>query len=226
MVSVKRLAICFMVFAMVFSSTVFGEVSDATKLNELGIVKTNELSSNLSTPVKKVDAYMSFIRLIGFESIAKKYNGKLIYKDSKSFPSDKAAAINYSRYNKELSLWIKKGDVFSCNSTITIEEYMRHLLKALGYQQGKDYSDILLFSKGIGLISEADVKIGKKSVTTGDFYRITINSLRTKRKDGKVFSVFLSEKKILSDSVVKKYKLNDPDSDLENFDIEAEEGGE
>lgn len=200
---------------------------NAEKLSAAGIVKVNLNSVNetyLKKPMKKIDAYLIYIKLKGLEKSAKAYKGRKTFKDISSVSKACQPTVNYAVNYPALG-WIAKNNTFAPNSTLTVRQYTRYMLDVLGYRYGTDYSSsaILTLGSKLHIINEGDIKNPDRVLNIGDAYRITVASLSATGRDKKILSNSLCDKKILNKNTVNKYKLNDPDSDIETVEMDIEE---
>jgi hypothetical protein len=202
-------------------------VSDLDKLVHLGIVKESERKKikNIQAPIKKLDAYILFLRLSGLEGKAKSFKGKATYKDSKNVAKEYIPYLNYSKANPHLG-WDKNSANFFPDSTLTIKEFTKYMLDVLGYKQNIDYlaEEQLDFAKKIYLLTEEDVLRANSKLTLKDTYRIILASMKVFTKDQQLFSSVLIKKKIVNSKFVQQYNLHisTEESKVETHEIEME----
>jgi hypothetical protein len=210
---IKRIGIMVLLLTLFFQqqSILAAKVSDTDILVELGVIKAAEkkIIKNVNAPIKKVDAYVQFIRLKGLDNQAKAFKGKASYKDIKLVSKTYVPYVNYSKAHPELG-WDNKEANFNPNSPITYKHFISAMLNALSYKEGTDYvkGGQLEFAKEIMLISDTDVKNGAKNITIKDAHRISVSTLKTFAKNEKLYSQILIEKKVFLTKTVQKHSLH------------------
>jgi hypothetical protein len=211
----KRLGILVVALLLFFHSYVpsfqAAKVSNTDILVELGLIKATEKKTikNVNSAIKKLDAYVLFIRLKGLDNQAKAFKGKTTYKDIKLVNKTYVPYVNYSKAHPELG-WDKKEANFSPNTAVTYSDFVSAMLQALAFKEGTDYikGGQLEFAQEIMLITATDVKNGGKVIAIKDAHRIALSTLKTFTKSDKLYSQQLIEKKIILATTVKKHGLN------------------
>ncbi|EMI09549.1 hypothetical protein [Anoxybacillus gonensis] len=225
--------VCLTIFALFTFQGTYTKAntdSDLNKLVELGIVKENEKQKikNVNEPMKKIDAYILYIRLAGLESKAKSFRGKNTYKDIKQIPKEYVPYVNYAKANPKLG-WDKKSDTFQPRATLTIKEFTKYMLDLLGYIPDRDYlaEEQMEFAQSIYLLSKQEVERANSKLTIKDAYAMILKAMKVFNKQGQLFSTVLENKKIVNGDVVKKYNLHisseETNAETKEIDMEVEE---
>lgn len=226
-------SVCLAVLTLFTFSTVRTSAnieSDVNKLVELGIIKENEKKrmKNVNDPMKKIDAYILYIRLAGLENKAKSFRGKNTYKDINQVPKEYVSYVNYAKANPKLG-WDKKSDSFEPRSTLTIKEFTKYMLDLLGYIPDRDYlaEEQMEFAQSIYLLSKKEAERANSKLTVKDAHAIILKAMKVFNKQGELFSAVLESKKIVNSDAVKKYNLHisseETNAETKEIDMEVEE---
>lgn len=158
------------------------EMKAAAFLNENDILQGAKEDGDLllGNAMKKQNAVVLLSRLLGDEELAKNYPVE---------DEDMYSDVNDPYYNAYLA-WAKADGTFvgndegefGFNRDITVEEFAKVLVTALGYEQDVDFEweETLEFAKELGIIPEGAEGI----ITRGTIALMTVETLKVEIKDG------------------------------------------
>lgn len=125
-------------------------LDQAFALKSIGLFKGSNQGFELEREATRLEALILFLRLIGEERQALAYTGKHPFADVPVWPGDAANRYVAYAYNKGYTKGISNNR-FGAALSVTGEQYMTFVLRALGYKDGADFSWAASLEKGTEL---------------------------------------------------------------------------
>ncbi|HYF84149.1 MAG TPA: Ig-like domain-containing protein [Clostridia bacterium] len=198
----KKILALVLAFAMIFSSmtTAFADTTattsaaigaDAAALKTMGVLQgdnsTGVTPEYLAKETTRMQAAIMFLRLKGLEDEAMAFTGAANFADAGTMTWTQGKAIMaYLKANPQLGWVGADAGKFNPLETITVNQYYKVMLEALGYKQTTtevvgdfSWSDVMTFAASKGLVKVADVT----KFTNNDVAIATIEALKTNVKE-------------------------------------------
>lgn len=193
----KKILALLLAFAMMFSTitvafadTAIGAEAEALKImgvlqgeNSLGVTP-----EYLAKETTRMQAAIMYLRLKGLEEEAMAFTGTDNFADADTMKwAEGKAIMGYLKANPQLG-WVGADfGKFEPFTTITVQQYYKVMLEALGYKQNTAevvgdfaWTEVMEFAASKGLVKVADVE----KFTNNDLAIATIEGLKTNVKDG------------------------------------------
>lgn len=188
----KRVLPLVIVLSMLFSFSVFADTGSVDTLNKLDIVKGDSTGFNLEGELKRSEAAVVIIRLLGKEDEVLKnsemYAVKAIFNDVE--PSDWFAP--YVGYAVQEGIIDGFADhTFLPNHSVTEKAMVKLVLSVVGYEYNKDYRWDNIYQKAFefGIFTDESYKTKIRdniAYTRGDAFDLTRTVLESKVKGKEV----------------------------------------
>ncbi len=192
----KKILALLLAFAMMFSSitVAFADATttigtDAAALKTMGVLQGDDggvTPTYLAKETTRMQAAIMFLRLKGLEDEAKAFTGTTNFADAGTMTwSEGKAMMAYLKANPQLG-WIgTDGGKFEPLAKISVNQYYKVMLEALGYKQTSAevvgdfaWTEVMTFAASKGLVKLA----GNTSFTNNDVAIATIEALKTNVK--------------------------------------------
>ncbi|MDL2289126.1 hypothetical protein LJC32_07135 [Oscillospiraceae bacterium OttesenSCG-928-F05] len=178
----------------------------AFALKSLDLFRGSNLGFELEREGTRLEAVIMLLRLIGEEEQALAYTGTHPYTDVPYWAGDTAnkyVAYAYARgYTKGIS-----NTLFGSYNTITAEQYMTFLLRALGYQDGTDFQWKTSLDKGVALkilSAEERTALERFGFYRDDIARTSWRALYASRKAGGTLGETLAAQGLFTKSALEE----------------------
>jgi len=194
----KKILALLLAFAMIFSTmtTAFANETatigaEAESLKLMGVLQGDDggvTAEYLAKETTRMQAAIMYLRLKGLEDEAMAFTGTTNFADAGTMKwAEGKAIMAYLKANPQLG-WIgTDGGNFMPFETITVQQYYKVILEALGYKQTTPeivgdfaWSEVTTFAASKGLVKLA----GNTAFTNNDLAIATIEGLKTNMKDG------------------------------------------
>lgn len=202
----KLTAIIICVSALI-STSVFAEdyTNYANELKNMGLFKGTDIGYELDKTLTRAESATMLVRLLGAEITATSSKYETVLSD---VPEEKWH-YSYVMYCYEKGITKGTGsDTFSPDDTVTAEQFVTLVLRALGYSDAEPETAFVTANK-VGLFG---TKFSKQLEESEQFLRnemvyIAYRSLKTMTPDGVVLAVKLGKQGVLTQSQVKKFNI-------------------
>ena len=192
---------------LLINTSVFADdyTSYADELKKLGLFKGTNIGYELDKTLTRAESATMLVRLLGAEITATTSKYETVLSD---VPEDKWY-YTYIMYCYEKGITKGTGtDTFSPDDTVTAEQFVTLVLRALGYSDAEPETAFVTANK-VGLFG---TKFSKQLEESERFLRnemvyIAYRSLKTMTPDGEVLAVKLGRLGVLTDSQVKKFNI-------------------
>ncbi|MHB1394732.1 MAG: Ig-like domain-containing domain [Clostridia bacterium] len=193
----KKILALLLAFAMMFSSitVAFADATttigaDAAALKTMGVLQgensTGVTTEYLAKTTTRMQAAIMFLRLKGLEEEAMAFTGTTNFADANTMTwAQGKAMMAYLKANPQLGWVGADGGKFNPLETITVNQYYKVMLEALGYKQNTAevvgdfaWTEIMTFAASKGLVKLA----ANTSFTNNDVAIATIEALKTNAK--------------------------------------------
>jgi hypothetical protein len=193
----KKILALVLAFAMMFSSisVVFADTTatigtDAAALKTMGVLQgensTGVTTEYLAKTTTRMQAAIMFLRLKGLEDEAMAFTGTANFADASSMTWAQGKAIMaYLKANPQLGWVGADAGKFNPLASITVNQYYKVMLEALGYKQTTAevvgdfaWNDVMTFAASKGLVKLA----ANTNFTNNDVAIATIEALKTNVK--------------------------------------------
>lgn len=189
----KKIIALVLAFAMMFSSitTVFADTTatigaDAAALKAIGVLQGDDggvTPTYLAKETTRMQAAIMFLRLKGLEDEAKAFKGTANFADANTMTwNEGKAMMAYLKANPQLGWVGGDGGKFEPFASITVNQYYKVMLEALGYKQTSaavvgdfTWAEVMTFAASKGLVKVA----GAAKFTNNDVAIATIEALKT-----------------------------------------------
>ncbi|MEA4846260.1 MAG: Ig-like domain-containing protein [Clostridiaceae bacterium] len=192
----KKTLSLILAFVMMFSTvpTVFAEAaaaigSDAKTISAIGVLSGDSAEGvteeYLAKETTRLQAAIMYLRLQGKEEKALAYTGTANFKDAGTITwAGGRAVMAYLKANPQLG-WIGSNGYFNPSDKITVKQYYKVMLEALGYKQTTaeedgdfEWKDVTSFAKSKGLDNLSE----NISFKNNDLAIATVEALKAKVK--------------------------------------------
>ena len=202
----KLIAIIVCVLTLV-NTSVFAEdyTNYANELKNMGLFKGTDIGYELDKTLTRAESATMLVRLLGAEIRATTSKYETVLSD---VPEDKWY-YTYIMHCYEKGITKGTGaDTFSPDDTVTAEQFVTLVLRALGYSDAEPENAFTTANK-VGLFG---TKFSKQLEESEKFLRnemvyVAYRSLKTMTPDGEVLAVRLGRLGVLTDSQVKKFNI-------------------
>ncbi len=177
----------------------------ADELKKLGLFNGTDIGYELDKTLTRAESATMLVRLLGVEITATTSEYETVLSD---VPEDKWY-YTYIMYCYEKGITKGTGaDTFSPNDTVTAEQFVTLVLRALGYSDAEPETAFVT-ANNVGLFG---TKFSRQLEESEEFLRnemvyVAYRSLKTITPDGEVLAVKLGRQGVLTDSQVKKFNI-------------------
>ena len=202
----KLIAIIICVFALINTSVFADDYTNyANQLKSMGLFKGTDIGYELDKTLTRAESATMLVRLLGAEITATTSKYETVLSD---VPEDKWH-YSYIMYCYEKGITKGTGaDTFSPDDTVTAEQFVTLVLRALGYSDAEPENAFVTANR-VGLFG---TKFSEQLKESDEFLRnemvyIAYRSLKTMTPDGEVLAVKLGRLGVLTRAQVEKFNI-------------------
>ena len=207
----KLIAIMICVLTLI-NTSVFAEdyTGYANELKSMGLFKGTDIGYELDKTLTRAESATMLVRLLGAEITATTSKYETVLSD---VPEDKWY-YTYIMYCYDKGITKGTGtDTFSPDDTVTAEQFVTLVLRALGYSDAEP-ENAFVTANSVGLFG---TKFSKQLEESEKFLRnemvyVAYRSLKTMTPDEEVLAVKLGRQGVLSKTQVEKFNIYEFDN--------------